>query len=113
MKEKSDLNNGTLKGEVIFNGQVIFDVPKTSVFKEITDSLSSLLEYKNQKYGNSALEPLNVFEGKCKVGQRLDDKLSRVKNSSTLRKNDVADLIGYLILACKENGWTNFDELKD
>lgn len=82
-------------------------------FKQITDSIASLLQYKNEKYGNSALEPLNVFQGKCKVGQRLDDKLARVKNNDTLQKNDVADLIGYLFLVCKENEWNNFDEFKD
>lgn len=82
-------------------------------FKEITNSICDLLEYKNKKYGNSALEPLNIFTNKCKVGQRLDDKLARIKNSNDLKKNDVVDLIGYLILTCKENNWTNFDEFKD
>ena len=76
-------------------------------------SLNSLLNYKNDKYGNAALSPLKIFEGKCKVGQRLDDKLSRVKNSKGLKKNDVADLIGYLTLVCVEKGWENFDEFKD
>jgi hypothetical protein len=83
-------------------------------FKEILLSLNSLLDYKNKKYGNAALEPLGIFEGKCKVGQRLDDKLARIKNSEKqLQKNDVADLIGYLTLVCVENGWNNFDEFKD
>lgn len=84
-----------------------------SDFKVITESIGSLLEYKNEKYGNNALDPINIFQGKCKSGQRLDDKLSRVKNSKELRKNDVADLIGYLVLTCKEFGWSNFDEFKD
>jgi len=75
--------------------------------------MSDLLEYKNLKYGNAALEPLNIFQGKCKVGQRLDDKLARVKNNETLQKNDVSDLIGYLVLVCVENDWTSFDEFKD
>lgn len=82
-------------------------------FKETLDSINSLLEYKNKKYGNAALSPLEIFQGKCKVGQRLDDKLARVKNSDSLKKNDIADLIGYLTLACVENGWNNFDEFKD
>lgn len=82
-------------------------------FKTITDSISSLLEYKNEKYGNAVLEPLNIFTGKCKTGTRLDDKLSRVKNGKELKKNDVSDLIGYLVLTCKEKGWNNFDEFKD
>lgn len=83
-------------------------------FKQTLLSLNSLLDYKNKKYGNAALEPLGIFEGKCKVGQRLDDKLARIKNSEKqLQKNDVADLIGYLTLVCVENGWNNFDEFKD
>lgn len=82
-------------------------------FKDITDSLASLLEYKNSKYGNSALEPLEIFAGKTKVGTRIDDKLARIKNSKTLRKNDISDFLGYLVLICRENNWTNFDELKD
>lgn len=82
-------------------------------FKEITNSIADLLIYKNQKYGNSALNPLDIFNGKTKVGQRIDDKLARVKNSKELRKNDIADLLGYLTLVCQENNWTNFDEFKD
>lgn len=82
-------------------------------FQTITESIQSLLEYKNSKYGNAALEPLNIFADKAQVGQRLDDKLSRIKNSKELRKNDVADLIGYLILECEHRGWNNFDEFKD
>ena len=75
--------------------------------------MASLLEYKNEKYGNAVLEPVNIFSGKCKAGTRLDDKLSRIKNNKELLKNDVSDLIGYLMLTCVENGWDNFDEFKD
>tara|TARA_R110002126_G_scaffold1823_3_gene10879 strand:+ start:2639 stop:3190 length:552 start_codon:yes stop_codon:yes gene_type:complete len=82
-------------------------------FKKITDSIADLLKYKNIKYGNSALEPMDIFQGKCKVGQRLDDKLARVKNGGELQKNDIADLIGYLTLVCVENKWDNFEEFKD
>lgn len=89
------------------------EIEVTDDFQTITKSIASLLEYKNEKYGNSALEPLQIFSGKCAAGQRLDDKLARVKNSIELRKNDIADLMGYLILTCKEMGWTNFDEFKD
>lgn len=84
-----------------------------SDFYTITESIADLLVYKNAKYGNAVLEPLQIFSGKCKAGTRLDDKLGRIKNSSELRKNDVADLIGYLILTCKENNWTDFSEFKD
>jgi len=49
------------------------------------DGLARLLVAKNQRYGNSALEPIRVFsradpaEG---ILVRLDDKLSRIKYAS-------------------------------
>lgn len=86
---------------------------KYDKFGKVLTSIKSLLDYKNGKYGNSALEPMDIFQGKCKVGQRLDDKLARVKNAEVLKKNDVADIIGYLTLVCVEKGWENFDEFKD
>lgn len=82
-------------------------------FGDILNSIERLLDHKNKNYGNAALEPLEIFAGKTKVGQRLDDKLSRVKNAEELRKNDIADLLGYLVLVCKEKGWDNFDEFMD
>lgn len=93
--------------------EIVEDTAPKNVFDTITSSIADLLKYKNEKYGNSALQPLKVFEGKAKVGQRLDDKLARIKNSDTLKKNDVADLIGYLTLVCVENNWTDFSEFKD
>ena len=89
------------------------DGSEVSGLNNIISSLGDLLEYKNKNYGNSALNGLDVFTGKTKVGSRLDDKLARVKACEELRKNDVADIIGYLVLVCKENDWTNFDEFKD
>lgn len=85
----------------------------TSDFKKITNAVADLLEYKNKKYGDSALNPLNIFNGKSKVGQRMDDKLARIQNSIKLNKNDIVDLMGYLILVCKENQWETFEEFKD
>lgn len=70
--------------------------------KPVIDSLFSLLDYKNKNYGNAAAQPLKIFSrlnDKIKVGTRLDDKLARIKNSDELRKNDVADVMGYLMLA--------------
>ena len=37
----------------------------------------------------------------------------RIKNNKKLSKNDVVDLLGYLILLCISKGWNNFDEFKD
>ena len=69
----------------------------------VLDEIRELLIAKNQKYGNSALEPLGVFSQlSAKEGLlvRIDDKLKRIKNGS-LEKDDedvVNDLIGYLVL---------------
>lgn len=80
------------------------------------DSLEKLLVEKNRRYGNAALSPLGVFNKHSATEGiliRLDDKLQRVKSSSTLRRNDVADLLGYLTLLCVSQDWTNFDDLID
>jgi hypothetical protein len=69
----------------------------------VLDEIRDLLIAKNQKYGNSALEPLGVFSQlSAKEGLlvRIDDKLKRIKNGS-LEKDDedvINDLIGYLVL---------------
>jgi hypothetical protein len=71
--------------------------------EEVIEQIQRMLIEKNQKYGNSALEPLGVFSHlSAKEGLliRIDDKLKRIKNGS-LEKDDedvVNDLIGYLIL---------------
>ena len=77
----------------------LFAVQVTQVLEEIRD----LLIAKNQKYGNSALEPLGVFSQlSAKEGLlvRIDDKLKRIKNGSLERDDEdvVNDLIGYLVL---------------
>ena len=64
--------------------------------------IRDLLITKNEKYGNSALEPMRVFSKASPQEQllvRIDDKLSRIKTSSSLEDEDVVlDLIGYLLL---------------
>jgi len=87
-----------------------------SPFERIGLNIGYLVRLKNELYGDSALKPLRVFskltplEG---IFVRLDDKISRIKNTKELRKNDVSDILGYLILLCKEKGWENFDEFID
>ena len=57
---------------------------------------------KNRKYGDSALDPVNIFfkgtaEDALRV--RMDDKLSRIANQQPDEDEDALDdLIGYLIL---------------
>jgi len=77
----------------------LFAVQVTQALEEIRD----LLIAKNQKYGNSALEPLGVFSqlsAKDGLLVRIDDKLKRIKNGSLERDDEdvVNDLIGYLVL---------------
>ena len=65
--------------------------------------LEELLLMKNSKYGNSALDPLNIFsEANAVAGikMRIDDKLKRIKNAGLVdaTEDTLQDLAGYLIL---------------
>ena len=66
-------------------------------------SLEDLLLQKNARYGNSALEPLNVYSAANAVAgikMRIDDKLKRIKNAGLCdaTEDTLQDLAGYLIL---------------
>ena len=85
---------------------------------EVCDSMKDLLLYKNQKYGDSALNPNNVFykgDATNSIKIRLDDKIGRVRNCEETRVNDVADIIGYcvLLLVSMEAGKKELEALKD
>ena len=79
----------------------------TDTFSSMLDSLSSritnLLKEKNKAYGNTALNPPQIFsrlgatEAIC---ARIDDKLSRIQNRGINDKTEdtIDDLIGYLFL---------------
>ncbi len=82
----------------------------------VMSSLHKFLAAKNERYGNSAAEPLRVFsraEADEQILVRMDDKLSRVRNSEKPRRNDVVDLLGYLTIYCAVQGWTSFDDMVD
>ena len=70
----------------------------------ICEDVKELLLYKNQKYGNSALEPARIFSKASAVEQllvRIDDKLNRIQKGAGLIGEDedvIMDLIGYLVL---------------
>ena len=75
----------------------------SSKIKQKCKELEDLLLMKNSKYGNSALEPLNVFsEANAVAGikMRIDDKLKRIKNAGLVdaTEDTLQDLAGYLIL---------------
>lgn len=70
---------------------------------QVLSEITEMLIAKNQKYGNSAIEPLGIFsdlspEEGLKV--RIDDKLKRIKNGSLDNDDEdvINDLIGYLVL---------------
>ena len=74
-----------------------------SKIKSKCKKLEDLLLNKNAKYGDSALEPLNVFsEANAVTGikVRIDDKLKRIKNAGLVdaTEDTLQDLAGYLIL---------------
>lgn len=78
---------------------------------EITEAIRDLLLYKNQKYGDSALKPKQIFykgEARDSIMIRLDDKLGRImaNTDATPRINDVADIIGYCTLLLVSMGAT-------
>lgn len=66
------------------------------------DELKQMLLQKNERYGDSALDPVRVFSRCDAVEQlrvRIDDKLSRLSRGSGKEDEDVvSDLLGYLIL---------------
>ena len=82
-------------------------------FSGILSSINDMLNEKDKRYGNSALKPLKIFSKHLEYGSRIDEKLARVKNSDELRKNDIADIIGGLVLICRDKGWEDFSDQID
>jgi hypothetical protein len=73
------------------------------------DSIKALLISKNEKYGDSALQPLGLFSklnSAEAIKARIDDKLSRIANVglSDATEDTLDDLIGYLLLLKIANG---------
>lgn len=81
---------------------------------EIATNIGEFLEEKNKAYGESALIPLGIFSRIHSYGARIDEKLQRIKNidvkDEKAIKNCVADIIGGLILVCKDRGWKDFKD---
>jgi hypothetical protein len=80
------------------------------------NNFKCFLQEKNKRYGDSALAPIKIFskgDSNSQIRNRLDDKLSRIKNSDELKKNDVADVFGYIALLMIEKGWIEFSDLLD
>jgi hypothetical protein len=82
--------------------QHAINAPAGTKIWEASHEIAQLLIEKNISYGNSALEPINIFSHQNDIDSlksRIDDKLSRVKNNQGYAgDNDIDDLIGYLVL---------------
>ncbi len=93
------------------------DVMRTDYkIEKICDNMKEFLKEKNKRYGDAAVSPLKIFsksDSANSIKIRLDDKLNRIKNSNQLRKNDVSDVMGYLILLMAANDWLTFNDLID
>jgi len=84
---------------------------------QVFNSMRDLVIEKNLRYGDAALAPKRIFS-KLDAGEgikvRMDDKISRIMNSDgAIRKNDVADLMGYLVLFSISQDWLDFSDLID
>jgi len=68
-----------------------------------SEAVTELLLQKNKAYGDSALNPANIFASGNAIDNlccRIDDKLMRIKMRGITDETEdtVQDLIGYLIL---------------
>ena len=68
-----------------------------------SSAIIDLLKEKNKAYGNTALNPSNIFSQLSSteaICARIDDKLARIKNKGINDKTEdtIDDLIGYLFL---------------
>ena len=68
----------------------------------VLGGIQAMLEEKNRKYGDAALNPSRIFSRADTAEQirvRIDDKLNRLKNRQSDEDEDVVkDLIGYLVI---------------
>ena len=84
---------------------------------QVFDFMRDVVIEKNRRYGDAALSPKQIFS-RLDAGEgikvRIDDKISRIMNSGgAVRKNDAADLMGYLALLSVSQNWTDFTDLID
>lgn len=71
--------------------------------EKTSEEIINLLKEKNKAYGNTALNPTNIFsklDSTEAICARIDDKLARIKNKGITDETEdtVNDLIGYLFL---------------
>ena len=102
-----NLNNSIITGHSKYYYDFDRNIGTNVHFDERLDievkAITDLLKSKNKAYGNTALNPTNIFsklnatEAIC---ARIDDKLARIGNKGINDETEdtVDDLIGYLLL---------------
>jgi len=101
----------------------VSDNYKQEIIKS-ANSIRDMLVEKNKRYGSSVFDhSVNVFDKIIESDKesievkgiliRILDKLKRIQNSEELRKNDIADIIGYLLLISVHKQWNDFSDLLD
>ena len=94
------------------------DLLGTKPLLEACASLGKFLEAKNQRYGNSVNEPMQVFgpqmSPEAAFYVRMNDKISRITNGpEEPRENDLVDLAGYIMLLLARRGCIDYSHLID
>ena len=116
-----DVTMDTVRGELfadLLSQSPWGDLPPTQQkIHEIMGAMKDLLLYKNQKYGDSAINPKKIFykgDSTNSILIRLDDKIGRIMSNTEEkpRVNDVADIIGYCTLLLISMGVTAEDIAK-
>ena len=112
-EEKEDLKIYTEKLEDYIKdmeGYLLENIPSnkedysfSTLLDSVTKKVTDLLKEKNKAYGNTALNPPNIFSKLSSteaICARLDDKLSRIQNRgiNDATEDTVDDVIGYLLL---------------
>jgi len=101
--------NSNINPKMFLSKEEIQMPKKKTIYKfnwhldKVVERVVNLLKEKNTAYGNTALNPPNVFsklDSTEAICARLDDKLSRIKNKGINDKTEdtVDDIIGYLLL---------------
>jgi hypothetical protein len=70
---------------------------------EVCDRIKEMLLKKNREYGDSAVNPINIFAkgvpSLTQINVRIDDKINRIMQGNKKDDEDVdADLTGYFVL---------------
>lgn len=86
----------------------------------LMSNFRSYFKAKNKQYGSSSLNPIKVFgngTAHTLMGSRIDMILSRIaisqERDGDIKKKDVVNLVGNLVLLMLYKEWIEFDDLME